>query len=85
MTGSMFDHSEDLAAEQVTDPTEAVPQVQRALSIVQLYKEDGKHKYVIIVNDQIIDCVDGYEALVQELLTAFDELTPEAELGAATF
>lgn len=85
MTGSMFDHSEDLETKLPAELAEAEPQVQKALSIVQLRQESGKHKYVIIVNDHIVDCVDGYEALVQEMLTAFDELTPEAELGAATF
>ena len=63
---------------------------QRVLTIAQILVEGKKTKYALVAGDQIIDCVEGFEALVQELLSAFDELTSEAErseveLSAATF
>ena len=86
MKDSMFQHPIEPATEEtvLTEGHEVVTS-QRVLTIAQIIVEGKKTKYALVAGDQIVDCVDGFEELVQELLTAFDELAPEAELGAATF
>ena len=81
----MFNHPEIPSETDALEEVQEFLPPQRVITIAQILKEGKPTKYVLMAGEQIIECVEGFEHLVEELLTAFDELTPESELGAATF